>query len=144
MAPWRTAEEGCPILAISTPPKSRIISPHQALRASFPLRGKPCREPCSEQLSVQGKIPRLTLGMTRKNSIKFSRKQNHAFAPAHLICCKALAGKVNLRGVYKREPSKTRRRGKLRLRRPKGGQWGLPQITEKRRRQLAEIFVNRL
>ena len=43
-------------------PITRIVSPHQALRASFPLRGKPCIEPCSEQLSVLYKIPRLRSG----------------------------------------------------------------------------------
>ena len=43
----------------------RTVSPHQALRARS-LRGKPCIvDPCSEQLTVLYKIPRLTLGMTR-------------------------------------------------------------------------------
>ena len=75
-------------LFIAAPPETRTISPHQALRASFPLRGKPCIEPRSEQLlrsvqdpsadarddkgimpeglSVLYKIPRLTLGMTKR------------------------------------------------------------------------------
>ena len=43
-------------------PITRIVSPHQALRASFPLGGKPCIETCSEQLSVLYKIPRLRSG----------------------------------------------------------------------------------
>ena len=42
-------------------PITRIVSPHQALRARS-LRGKPCIEPCSEQLSVLYKIPRLRSG----------------------------------------------------------------------------------
>ncbi len=45
--------------------KTKTVSPHQALRASFPLRGKPCVEACSERVTVLHKIPRLTLGMTR-------------------------------------------------------------------------------
>ena len=49
-------DEGCPDLTISTAPKSRMVSPHQALRARS-LRGKPCIEPCSEQLTVLYKIP---------------------------------------------------------------------------------------
>ena len=54
-------DEGCPNLAISTPPKLRMVSPHQALRASFPLRGKPCIETCSERVTVLYKIPPLAL-----------------------------------------------------------------------------------
>ena len=50
-------------------PITRTISPHQALRASFPLRRKPCIEPCSERLIVLYKIPPLgrcapSVGMT--------------------------------------------------------------------------------
>ena len=62
---WRLAsdeDEGCTLLVASVSIKTRIVSPHQALRASFPLRGKPCIEPCSEQLSVLYKIPRLRSG----------------------------------------------------------------------------------
>ena len=65
-------DEGCPNLAISTPPKSRIISPHQALRASFPLRGKPCIEPCSSLLLRSIQDPS-TDARDDKESIIFQR-----------------------------------------------------------------------
>ena len=44
-----------PSSLLAAPPKIRTVSPHQALRASFPLRGKPCIEPFSSLLyhSVQ-------------------------------------------------------------------------------------------
>ena len=42
----------------------------------------------------------------------FLRKQNRAFAPAHPICRKALAGKVNAARVLAVCPEKARRRGK--------------------------------
>ena len=38
----RVTNEGCTDLILFALIKIRIISPHQALRASFPLRGKPC------------------------------------------------------------------------------------------------------
>ena len=39
-----------PSSLLTAPPITRTVSPHQALRASFPLGGKPCIETCSEQL----------------------------------------------------------------------------------------------
>ena len=39
-----------PSSLFAAPPKIRTVSPHQALRASFPLGGKPCIEPCSSRL----------------------------------------------------------------------------------------------
>ena len=51
----------------------RTVSPHQALRARS-LRGKPCTEPCSEQLSVLYKIPPLaSLGRDDKDDFYFQR-----------------------------------------------------------------------
>ena len=52
---------------------TRTVSPHQALRARS-LRGKPCTEPCSEQLSVLYKIPPLaSLGRDDKDDFCFQR-----------------------------------------------------------------------
>ena len=52
---------------------TRTVSPHQALRARS-LRGKPCTEPCSEQLSVLYKIPPLaSLGRYDKDDFCFQR-----------------------------------------------------------------------
>ena len=51
--PWRLAsdeDEGYTLLVASVSIKTRMVSPHQALRASFPLGGKPCVVPCSERL----------------------------------------------------------------------------------------------
>ena len=73
--PWRLAsdeDEGCPDLTISTAPKSRMVSPHQALRARS-LRGKPCIEPCSSPLlrSVQDPSARSLLQGSQKVSKNF-------------------------------------------------------------------------
>ena len=65
-------DEGCPDLTISTAPKSRMVSPHQALRARS-LRGKPCIEPCSSPLlrSVQDPSARSLLQGSQKVSKNF-------------------------------------------------------------------------
>ena len=55
------------------------------------------------------------------------------------------AGKVNLRGVYKREPLNRRAKRKTPIAPScKRGQWGFLQITAFRRQQPAEERVNRI
>ena len=61
-----------PSSLFAAPPITRTVSPHQALRASFPLRGKPCIEPCSEQLLRSVQDPS-TDARDDKESIIFQR-----------------------------------------------------------------------
>ena len=76
-------DEGCTLLVASVSITARTISPHQALRASFPLRGKPCIEPSSERVTVLYKIPRLTLGMTGTVFLKLSSILHSTFYILH-------------------------------------------------------------
>ena len=62
-APWQTVRYACRLARCACRSSSQKVLRYflGALytRASFPLRGKPCIEPCSEQLTVLYKIPPL-------------------------------------------------------------------------------------
>ena len=61
----RVTNEGCTILAISVLIKIRFVSPHQALRASFPLGGEAMGRTVFGTGNCSIQDPSLMLGMTR-------------------------------------------------------------------------------
>ena len=79
---------------------------------------------------VSRQIAAVSFGEICVSVFHFLRKQNRAFAPAHPICRKALAGKVNAARILAVCPEKARRRGKPAVSGKAACPWGCPQITE--------------